>query len=56
MVAALLVCAVGDNEVGDPTVGADLAWKEGLVVVRARKDEKKFEKNGRCVGAMTAVV
>jgi len=47
-------CAVGDREVGEPTVGADLAWKVGLVVVRARKAEKKFEKKGRWVGAMVA--
>jgi hypothetical protein len=38
------VCAVAARDVGEPTVGADFAWKEGLVVVRARKAEKKFEK------------
>ena len=49
------VCVVGDNEVGEPTVGADLAWKLGFVVVRARNAEKKFEKKGLCVGAMVMV-
>lgn len=49
------VWVVGDNEVGEPTEGADLAWKLGFVVVRARNAEKKFEKKGLCVGAMVMV-
>lgn len=43
-VVAEEVCAVAARDVGEPTVGADFAWKEGFVVVLARKAEKKFEK------------
>lgn len=54
-VAVGAACVVGDSGVDEPTAGTDLAWKLGFVVVRARNAEKKFEKKGRCVGAMIVV-
>ena len=44
---ALVVWEVAASDVGEPTVAADLAWNEGFAVVRARKEAKKLEKNGR---------
>ena len=55
-VVVVVVCAEGVREVGEPTVVVTVFAVEYVGLVRARKAEKKFEKNGLRLCAIVSVV